>query len=53
MESLLPDIGITIEIVGFVLMLIFWKIPTYHMLRNWKIFQTWRKFLGKKKYQEL
>lgn len=34
----LSDLGILIEISGFILLLIFWKIPTYTDLFRWQKF---------------
>ncbi|GKS67409.1 hypothetical protein YTPLAS73_09560 [Nitrosarchaeum sp.] len=40
----LSDLGIVIEISGFVLLLFFWKIPTYTDLFRWQKFLIFFKF---------
>lgn len=49
----LSDIGILIEILGFVFILLFWRTPTYSNLLRWKKLQKPYKFIfGEKKYQK-
>jgi len=45
------DFGILIEIMGFALILFFWKFPTYSDLHAWKKSQILYKFIfGEEKY---
>ena len=45
------DLGIVIEISGFILLLIFWKVPTYSDLFRWKRTQILYKLIfGYEKY---
>lgn len=49
----LSDVGILIEILGFVFVLLFWRTPTYSNLFRWKKLQKPYKFIfGKRKYQQ-
>lgn len=44
------DIGIFIEIIGFILILVFWRVPAYSDLHRWKQSQILYKIFGKARY---
>jgi len=51
--KLLGSIGISIEIVGFLFILWFWRVPTYPALNRWFQFQKICKFFsGTKRYEK-
>lgn len=50
--QILSDVGIAIEIIGFILGLLFWRAPKYSDLYKWKKIQKLYKFIfGEEKYR--
>lgn len=51
--KLIGSVGIAIEIVGFLFILWFWRVPTYKALNKWKKMQKiFKFFFGKKRYEK-
>ena len=46
--------GIILEIIGFLFVLWFWRVPTYPALDKWfKLLKIYKLFFGAKKYEKL